>query len=69
MASAAGIRPESHTPMVTAGFTWHPEMGPSTYARASNTKPNASAVATTPEAKLSPAVPNPNDKVATPTPK
>jgi len=55
--------------MVTAGFTWHPEMGPSTWARASRTRPNARAVATTPAAKLLPAVPNPNDKVATPTAK
>ena len=29
-ASASEIRPDSQTPMVTAGLMWHPEMGPST---------------------------------------
>src|SRR5277367_3899247 len=66
-------------PRVTAGLMWQPEMGPMAYTRATNTKPKARAVVTTPAAMLpvspmcSPTltwVPKslkPKDSVATPT--
>src|SRR5207237_1390027 len=56
-------------PTVTAGFTWQPETGPSAYANASNTNPNANAVVTTPADVLAPVNLNPNDNVAAPTAK
>src|SRR3954452_15128508 len=55
--------------MVTAGVTWQAEIGPSVYAIVISTRPNASAVATTPAAVLDPAKPKPKERVATPTAK
>ena len=58
---------------MTAGFTWQPEIGPSTYAMAISVRPNASPVMSTAAATLPPERnPNtrkPNTNVATPTPK
>src|SRR5205823_13843858 len=56
-------------PTVTAGFTWQPDTGPSAYANANNTNPNAKAVVTTPADVLAPVNLNPNDNVAAPTAK
>ena len=37
------IPPESHTPNVTAGLMWQPEMFPMVYAIATTDNPNANA--------------------------
>ena len=63
------MRPVSKAPMVTAGLTWLPDIGPIMYTSASRVRPNASAVATTPAAMLAPASLKPNISVATPTAK
>ena len=55
--------------MVTAGLTWQPEIGPSVYASARTTSPNANAVVTTPAEMLDPANLNPKDSVVVPTAK
>ena len=44
--------PGEQGPTVTAGLTWLPDIGPIMYTSASRVRPNASAVTTTPAAKL-----------------
>ena len=59
-AEAADMRPSSNCPSVTAGFTWHPEIGPIVYTSSSSVRPNARA--TKPPPILLP------EKTAVPTP-
>src|SRR5262249_48934950 len=47
-ASTGSIRPDSSTPRVTAGLTWHPDTGPIVYANANSTSPNANETPTAP---------------------
>src|SRR5947209_17852236 len=67
-ASRSPMRPETTNPSVTAGLTFAPETGPSVYASARSTRPNARAVATTPAEVEVPANLQPKLTVATPTP-
>jgi hypothetical protein len=68
-ASIRLTRPATRAPIVTAGFTWQPLIGPITTTSAMRIRPNVSAVAIIPAAVLYPARRNPKLSVAAPTPK
>src|ERR1700733_12763109 len=63
------MRRASRAPIVTAGLTCQPDIGPIRDTSESRVRPNASAVAPPPAAALAPSNLKPNISVATPTAK